>query len=82
MDAAGTTQIGVEASVNALSSLYRLRPRLARRLVERTNYSRAVLSMLRAVDLYCESNGVKDRSRVRLATSLEDGRVVQRISLR
>lgn len=78
MDPAGTTRIGFEEP-NALGALWRLQPRLAAKCTRAHNYAKAVQTMLRALDLYCHTYGVSP-SRLRVRTTLHEGRIVQRIS--
>lgn len=76
-DPAGSTRIGYETP-NALGALWQSRPRLAAACVQRTSYAKAVQTYLRAVDFYCEQNGVSP-GRVRVNTEVRDGRIIQRI---
>lgn len=78
LEAAGTTQIGYEVP-NALGALWQTAPRLAAKLTRLHNYAKAVQTYLRAIDFYCYQQGVSPR-RVRVETTVSDGRIVQRIS--
>jgi hypothetical protein len=64
---------------NALGMLWRVAPRLAVKLTRLHNYAKAVQTYLRAVDLYCEEYGL-DPSRVRIDTTIEGDRMIQRIT--
>lgn len=77
-DSAGTTRIGYEVP-NALGSLYQVAPRLATKCMTMTNYALAVQTYLRAVDFYSFQTGVPAR-KVRVQTTISDGRIVQRIT--
>lgn len=75
---AGTTRIGYEVP-NALGALYQVAPRLATKCMSMTNYALAVQTYLRAIDFYCYQTGTPAR-KVRVETTVSDGRIVQRIT--
>lgn len=77
-DSAGSTRIVYEEA-NALGALWRLQPRLAAKCTRSHNYAKAIQTMLRALDLYCHTYNVNP-ARIRVQTSLRDGRIVQRIT--
>lgn len=74
---ADSTRIGYEVP-NALGALWQLMPRLAAKCSRAHNYALAVQTYLRAVDFFCYQTGVSPR-RVRVDTTVHDGRIVQRI---
>lgn len=76
-DPAGSSRVAYEVA-NALGQLWRLAPRLAAKMVRCHNYAKAVQTYLRAVDFYCLQHGV-DPSRVRIETTIDGDRMVQRI---
>lgn len=75
---AASTEIRYEVP-NALGAVWAVAPRLAVKLTRRHNYAKAVQTYLRAIDFYCEQHGVNPR-RIRIDTTIGDGRIVQRIS--
>lgn len=77
-DPAGSTRVGYETP-NALGALWQLAPGLAAKCVRCGNYAKAVQTFLRAIDFYCHQHGVP-ASRVKIDTTVGEGRIVQRIS--
>lgn len=77
-DPAGSSRIEYEIG-NALGMLWAVAPRLALKLTRLANYAKAVQTYLRAVDFYCEQNGVSP-AKVRVETFVAGDRLVQRIS--
>lgn len=73
----GSTQL-IDTEANALGMLWHLCPKLAAKCTRAHNYAKAIQTYLRAVDFYCLQNGVSPR-RVRIDTTVHDGRIVQRI---
>jgi hypothetical protein len=76
-DPAGSTRIGYETP-NALGALWQLQPKLAAKCVRLANYAKAIQTYLRAIDFYCHQHGISP-ARVRIDTTVHDGRIVQRI---
>jgi hypothetical protein len=77
-DPAGSTRIDYEVG-NALGAVWQVMPRLAAKLTRCHNYAKAVQTYLRAVDFYCDQHGITP-ARIRIDTTLERDRLVQRIS--
>jgi len=75
---AGSTRIEYEVP-NALGAAWQIAPRLAAKLTRMHNYALAVQTYLRAVDFFCYQTGTRPH-RVRVDTTVHDGRIVQRIT--
>lgn len=77
-DPAGTSRVEYEVG-NALGAMWAVAPRLAPKLTRMANYAKAVQTYLRAVDFYCQQNGVSP-AKVRVETFVAGDRLIQRIS--